>query len=172
MRHVALRAADRSPVARERPGLGIPDVAWFGERDRRDPLSRREVGQPAALLRIASRELDRETRERVTEARARQGARTELLHHERELEQPETGAAERLGNGEARDAHLGEALPERRIVARARVEDLAQPRRGTFARDESAHGFLEQLLLLGETEVHAMDLSGAEGGAAASSKSS
>ena len=90
----------------------------------------------------------------MTEDRRRQRARAELLHHERELEQPEPGAAERLGNGEPGDAHLGEALPERGIVTRARVEELAQARRRTLARDEAAHRLLEQQLLLGQAEVH------------------
>jgi hypothetical protein len=150
---VALRAA-KTRCAAQLPRLRIPRVARLRERDRRDPLARREVREQATLLLIVARELDRETRERVTEDRARQCARAELLHHQRELEQAESGAAERLGHGEPGDAHLGEALPERGIVTGAGVEDLAQARRRALARDEAAHRLLEQELLLGQAEMH------------------
>ena len=90
----------------------------------------------------------------MAEDRPGQRARAELLDHQRELEQAEAGAAERLGHGEPGDAHLGETLPQRGVVTRAGVEDLAQARRRTFARDEAAHRLLEQQLLLGQPEMH------------------
>ncbi len=90
---MALRAAELPSIQVERPRLGIPSVSRLGERHRRDPLARGERGQPALLLRIIARELDRETRERVAEARARQNARAQLLHHERQLEQSEPRTA-------------------------------------------------------------------------------
>ena len=111
--------------------------------------------QPRRLLRRAAAARERERRERVAEERHRHRAAAELLGDERELEQLEARAAVRLGHREARDADLGEPLPERGHGLALAVEDRAHRLRRALLRDEAAHRVLEQLLLFGEGEIHA-----------------
>ena len=133
---------------------GSQRAAGLGERDARARLARREPRQPALLLRRASAVHERERRERVPEERDGHGAAAQLLGDQRELEQLEARAALRLGHDEARDADLGEPLPERRHLLPVAVEDRAHLLRRALLRDEAAHRLLQQLLLVREREIH------------------
>jgi hypothetical protein len=93
----------------------------------------------------------------MTEEGAGQRTVPEHLGDQGELEHLEPGASVRLRHDQARHAHLGQALPECRIVPRARVEDLAQPGRRALAVDEARNRLLEQLLLLAQSEMHGGD---------------
>jgi hypothetical protein len=63
-----------------------------------------------------------------------------------------------LGNDETGEPHLDQVLPERRIVPRIPLEDLAQARRGALVLEELANGLLEKLLFFRDVEVHLPEL--------------
>jgi hypothetical protein len=88
---------------------------------------------------------------------ARQCGISQHLGDQGQVEHLEAGAAVGLGHAQARDAHLDQALPQGGVVATAGVEDLAQPRRRALRLGEAAHGLLQQLLLLGQSEMHQRD---------------
>ena len=124
------------------------------ERDRRDLRAVGEARQDRLALRRIGDERDAERRERVTEEGTRHGELPEQLGHEREVEQLHARAALLLGHDQPRDPHLDEPRPERRVVPRARVEELPQARRRALVLGEAPHRLLEQLLLLAQSEIH------------------
>jgi hypothetical protein len=95
-----------------------------------------------------------EASERVTQERDRNGAAAQLLRYEREIEQLEPRSPVLFGDDEARDAHLGEALPERDAALALAVEDLAHLLGRALPGDEAADCLLEKLLLFGQREIH------------------
>ena len=111
-------------------------------------------GSHAACCAALAAARERQRRERVAEERHRHRAAAELLGDERELEQLEAGAAVRLRHDEAGDADLGQPLPERGHGLALAVEDRAHRLRRALLRDEAPHRALEQLLFLGEGEIH------------------
>jgi hypothetical protein len=79
---------------------------------------------------------------------------SDLLAEQHEVDFAEAHAFVRLGHEQPDQADLGELLPER-----ARPARLARPQRAhgvgcAFAREEVAHGLLEQLLVFREVELH------------------
>jgi hypothetical protein len=63
-------------------------------------------------------------------------------------------AAELLGNGDAEEAHLGEALPQLLVVGRLAVEHDTHRLGRAFLGEEFARLVAELLLIVGEIEVH------------------
>src|SRR5262249_51525863 len=128
--------------------------ARVAERGGGNALARRELREPALLLRAAPGERQGHARERVAEERARDRRVAERLGGERELEHLEARATEGLGDREPRDAELREAPPQQRVAPGAGLEVFAQPRRRAGVCGKRADGLLEELLLLGKAEVH------------------
>ena len=152
--HVALRAAQASARVLEGPVGGLPRVVGLADRDGADRLAGRQCREPALALRFAAAQGDRDAGQRVTEEGTRQAAVAQRLRRQRQLEHLQARAAVGLGHDEPGEAHLRQALPERRVVPGAGVEDLPQARRRTLALDEALHRLLQQLLLLGQAEMH------------------
>src|SRR5262249_25711682 len=78
----------------------------------------------------------------------------ELLGEHAELEVAEPGTAVRLGDGRARPAHLGHALPELGVVGRVGVEDAADAGGGRLLGQELSRRVAQRLLVRREVEVH------------------
>ncbi len=72
---------------------------------------------------------------------------------------PRAGAAEFLGNGDAEEAHVGEAFPERTVIARAAVEHRAYYFRRAFLGEIFPRGIAKLFLVVGEIEIHGRSLS-------------
>jgi hypothetical protein len=111
-----------------------------------------------ALLLLAAGQAQGQAGQRVPEEGARRPTVGQGLGHQGQVDQLQPRASELLGHLQAGDAHLGQAFPEDRIVARVAVEDLAQARQGALVVDELPDGFLEQLLLFRDVEVHFPEL--------------
>jgi hypothetical protein len=68
------------------------------------------------------------------------------------------GAAVALGHHGPEPAHLRDALPEVPVVALVRLEHRAAHREVRMLREIVARGLLDELLFLGEVEIHARGL--------------
>ena len=75
-----------------------------------------------------------------------------LGHHQHGVERAEPGAAAGLGDDQARPAGLAAHVPE--VEALALVQRVAGGLDGGVARERAAGGLAEELLLVGELEVH------------------
>src|SRR5262249_15958727 len=87
--------------------------------------------------------------------RDRRQRAAELLGDQHQLEVAETRPTLRLGHHGAEPAHLGDALPERCVVGHLLgLEDLPADVEAPLLREEFARGMLDELLFLGEFEIH------------------
>ena len=117
-----------------------------------------DAGQPALLLLVRARELEREPRRGVRQERHRRQRVAELLHQDHELDDAEPLAAVLLVDEDAGPAELGHLLPGVVVVA-ARLGELAHALR-LEARGEQLVGRpLDRLLVVREVEVHGVYLS-------------
>ena len=144
-----------SRSARVTSDAGIGAAARLGQRVAAERLAAAHARQPLGLLLLRPPLRDRLAGETVVDrddpAHRRVGA-AELLHHEAVRHRVEPHAAVLLGQRAAEEADVGELRDDPEIhplraVPLARVRD-------DLAVAERARGLADQLLLLGELEVH------------------
>ena len=145
----AAAAEGRADVAR------LGRLRALGDGERADRLARRELRQPFLLLRVGARELQRLGRQhdRRVERHRRRGA-ADLLGDDAELERRQARAAVLLGDADARHAEIDEALPDLVGMGFVAVEHAPHDFGRALVGEEFANLLLEQLLVVGEIEVH------------------
>jgi hypothetical protein len=106
-------------------------------------------------LRIRARKLQRLGRQhhRRVERHRRRGA-ADLLGDDAKLERRETEPTELFGNSDTRHAEIDEAFPDLLGVSFVAVEHAAHDLGRALVDEEFANLLLEQLLVVGEIEVH------------------
>ena len=145
------------PAATEgrRDSTRLGRLRAFGNGERADRLAFGEQWQPLLLLGLRARELDRLGRkhDRAVERYWSRGA-ADFLGDHTEFERREAEPAVGLGNAGRRDAQVDQALPDLVGEGLVAVEDAAHHFRGALVGEEFAHLLLEELLVVGEIEVH------------------
>ena len=145
----AAAAEGRADVAR--PGR----LRALGDGQRADRLARRQQRQPLLLLRLGAGKLQRLGRQHDRRVeRHRRGGAADLLGDDAELERREAEPAELFGDADARHAEIDEALPDLLGVGLVAVEHAAHDLGRALVGEEFANLLLEQLLVVGEIEVH------------------
>ena len=134
---------------------GLRRLRALGDGERADRLARRQLRQPLLLLRVGARELQRFGRQhdRGVERHRRRGA-ADLLGDDADLERRQAHAAICLGNADARHAEIDEALPDIVGMGFGAVEHAPHDFGRALVGEEFANLLLEQLLVVGEIEVH------------------
>src|SRR5262249_43414431 len=87
--------------------------------------------------------------------RDRRERAADLLGDQHELEVAEARAAEALGDRGAEPTHLRDALPQRAVVGLVGLEHRATHRERRVLVEGVAGGLLDELVVLGEVEIHA-----------------
>jgi hypothetical protein len=115
----------------------------------------RQLGQPLLLLRLRARKLQRLGREhdRRVERHGRRGA-SHFLGNDAELERRQAEPTVLFGNAGRRDAELDEALPDFVGVSLVAVQHATHDLGRALVGEDLADLLLEQLLVVGEIEVH------------------
>jgi hypothetical protein len=155
--HGNLRAVQLAGCEARRDRRQIGFACGFCKGKGSDHFARRQARQPALLLLLAAGTQDCLGRQvhRARERNRRDGA-TDLLGDQHQLEVAEAGAAMGLGDHRAEPTHFCDALPERRVGTRSgRLEHLAADVEACVLRQVVARALLDELLVLGEFEIHA-----------------
>ena len=128
--------------------LGVQVAGGSGGDEGRAPLAARP-GRPAARRR-------RRVQQRGGRHVAQQGHRGQhpaaLGGHQHRVQRAQPGAALLLGDHQAGPAGLARGVPQ--VEALAAVQRLAGRLQRLVARERAAGGLAQQLLLVGESEVH------------------
>ena len=127
----------------------------FGDGERADRLAGRQLGQPLLLLRVRARELQRlggQHDRRVERHRCR-GA-SHFLRDDAKLERRQPEPAVLFGNAGRRHAELDEALPDLVGMSFVAVQHATHDLGRALVGEELTDLLLEQLLVVGEIEVH------------------
>ena len=127
----------------------------LGDGERADRLAGRQRGQPLLLLRVRARELQRLGRQhdrRVERHRRRRASH--FLGDDAELERREAEPAVLFGNAGRRHAELDEALPDLVGMSLVAVQHATHDLGRALVGEELTDLLLEQLLVVGEIEVH------------------
>jgi hypothetical protein len=155
-----LRAVDDPGAVAELCGragrAGVGARVGLGQPERREPTTRREVGQPALPLLVGAEEGDRHRPERRVRGDGdRDGGvdPRQLLDGDRVRDRVAAGAAVALLDRYPHQPELGHLAYQLDGEARLAIELLRQGR-DALAR-ERADGVADQLLLWSEVEVHA-----------------
>jgi hypothetical protein len=139
----------------EPDAVGTEVARLLEQRERSDARAVRQSREPAALLRLVARlEQCRGSQRRRDEGRREQAA-SRLFEQHDQVDPAEAGAPVRLRNRESRPAELGDLLPDVAREALRRLRELAHELERARLVEELARLGAQQLLLLGEAEVHA-----------------
>jgi hypothetical protein len=159
-RNVAI--GHRELLSREVPAFdagadarGIEVARTLGDGERADELARSETRKELLLLLRApgqQQRLGREIDGRGERNRSQRAA--DLLGDQHQLEVAKASAAEFFRHGGSEPAHLADALPERGVVEILALEHAAAARQRRVLHEVIAGRLLDQLLVLGEVEVH------------------
>ena len=131
--------------------------SWLGEAEGCELPPGREIGQPRLLLLLGAEEEDRHRAERRVrgDGDAHGGVDSrELLDRDRVRDRVSARAAPFLRDGEAHEPEPGELLDELVGKAVLAVELLGDGRHALLR--ELAHGAPDELVLVGELEVHSL----------------
>ena len=134
---------------------GVGARVRLGQPERREPSAGREPRQPLALLLLVAEEVDRHRAERRVRGdgdRDRRVDARQLLDRDRVRDGVAARAAVLLGDRQAHEPELGELRDELVREARLAVELLGDRRHARLR--EVADGAPDQLLLVGQPEVH------------------
>ena len=145
----------QSPVAMLHGHAFRPDdAARLGEGEGPDPVSARKAGEVAAFLLVAPGDQDRLRHRRGGDEGDRGEGPAELFGDQHELRMAEAAAAPSFGDDRAEPAHFAGSVPELPAHGLLRFEDRTGELQGGAVVEVVAGGGPQELLLLGEVEVH------------------
>ena len=153
--HRHLLAVEAAVAEGRADGARLGRLRTLGNGERADHLARRQLGQPLLLLCVGTRKLQRFGRQhdRTVERHGR-GRAADLFGDDADFERRQTEPAIGFGNARGRHAEIDETLPDVIGVGFVAVEHAPHHFGGALVGEEFANLLLEQLLVVGEIEVH------------------